>query len=162
MKSSRRTTVARVHGSKASRDSHSIRGDTVLRSADAVGIRRNSAGKFATLRWVSGDVARARSARNARRRARNARLRNPKSPLASQRRRRANAAEAQRLLDAKQRVASGEVAEWQTQPPQKRPRQLMWVRLPPSPPGGRPNSLVGMLPSRHARRAWLTNGSCPA
>ena len=28
----------------------------------------------------------------------------------------------------------GEVAEWQTQPPQKRPRQLMWVRIPPSLP----------------------------
>ena len=31
------------------------------------------------------------------------------------------------------RSSRGEVAEWQTQPPQKRPRQLMWVRLPPSP-----------------------------
>ena len=48
-------------------------------------------------------------------------------------------------------VTLGEVAEWQTQPPQKRPRQLMWVRLPPSLP--RFERATRAVPFRLAPRA---------
>ena len=59
---------------------------------------------------------------------------------------------------APNRTIRGEVAEWQTQPPQKRPGQLMWVRLPPSLPIPRTNSAVSAFkgesgPGRGSRRS---------
>ncbi len=111
-----------------------VPGDQLLSSTghDAIGILH--AGRVATLRWNQDEVSLAdvRSTRGAQ----------VVTLVFSQRsidlrlgiHAVTDAAEAQAATRRESAVTSGEVAEWQTQPPQKRPRQLMWVRLPPSPP----------------------------
>ena len=84
------------------------------------------------LRWRPATCIASTLRADARCRTRHARLRTPPVELRLGVYEAADAAEAGASSKRIRRSSSGEVAERQTQPPQKRPRQLVWVRIPPS------------------------------